>query len=348
MNLDEVCDRVKIDDRGKHDVLATVQEISMEQGRLYWPGADDDGFGYALTPYAMGQACAKLGMPAGYFAKCPTKLQDDQFNWWKTLEGVEGMGRRRPGGDSPERWTLRAKDSTIRGVLSARYEKLDNRQLLDALLPAVAGMGHEVKLFNLTDESFHLRLIDPRMNRLVFPGDPLTVAIHLSNSEVGLRAVTVDACVFRQVCENGMVRKIAGRSLLKQRHIHLGNGRFVPLLQEAVAQATLLAAAFIEQMIFSSKTIVPDPEKAIESLADAWKLSKQTVEYIKFGLFGETHQDTLYGLVNAVTNAAQRLPVEGRYELETLASTLIDTTASSRIEAALRQRVLAPKGGAFV
>lgn len=335
MNLDEVCDRIQMDDRGKHDVLATVQEISMQDGRLYWPGAEDDGFGYALTPYAMGQACQKLGMPAGYFAKCPTRLQDDQFNHWRALEGVE---RKKITG---EQWTLRAKNSTVRGVLSARYEKLDNRQLLQALLPAIAGCGHEVKLFNLSDESFHLRLIDPRMNRLVFPGDPLTVAIHLSNSEVGFRAVTVDACVFRRVCENGMVRKIAGRSLLKQRHIHLGDGRFVPLLQEAIAQATLLAAAFIEQMIFSTKTVVPDPEKAIDALAEAWKLSKQTVEFIKFGLFGETHQDTLYGLVNAVTNAAQRLPIEGRYELETLASTLIDTTSNSRIEASLRQRVLA-------
>ena len=64
MNLDEVCDRVQTDDRGKHHVLATVQEISMQEGRLYWPGADDDGMGYALTPYAMGQACQKLSRPA--------------------------------------------------------------------------------------------------------------------------------------------------------------------------------------------------------------------------------------------------------------------------------------------
>lgn len=311
----------------------------MQDGRLYWPGAEDDGFGYALTPYATGQACQKLSMPAGYFAKCPTKLQDDQFNHWRSLEGIE---RKRPEGSGPERWTLRAKNSTIRGVLSARYEKLDNRQLLEALLPAVAGMGHEVKLFDLTDESFHLRLIDPRMSRLALPGDPLIVAIHLANSEVGLRAVTIDACIFRQVCSNGMVRKVGGKSLMRQRHIHVPSAQLVPSIREAIAQAQLVAAAFIEQMILSTKAIVPDPERAISSLADAWGLSKQTVEFIKFGLFGETHQDTLYGLVNAVTNAAQRLPVDGRYELETLASTLIDTTSLSRADQALRQRVLSP------
>lgn len=101
-------------------------------------------------------------------------------------------------------------------------------------------------------------------------------------------------------------------------------------------------------MVLATKTPIPDPARAIEVLADAWKLPKQTAEYIKFGLYGETHQDTLYGLVNAVTNAAQRLSVESRFELETLASVLIDTTSESRADQALRQRILTPKGGLLV
>ena len=345
MNLDEVCDRVSADDAGKHDSLVPIHDVSMQHGRIYWPGADDDGFGFALSPWAMGQACTKLGMPAAYFGRCPKELQDAQWNFWR---GLPEELRKKAGGDGGQQWTVRAKGATVRGVLSARYEKLDNRQLLSALLPAIAGSGHEVKLFDLTNESLHLRLIDPRMSRLVLPGDPLIVAIHIANSEVGLRAVTIDACLYRQVCENGMVRKIAGRSMLKQRHIHVATEQFVPLLKDAIAQAQLVAAAFIEQMILSTKTIVPDPARAIEVLADAWKLSKQTAEYIKFGLYGETHQDTLYGLVNAVTNAAQRLSVEGRYELETLASVLIDTTSESRVDQALRSRILTPKGGLLV
>lgn len=344
MNLDEVCDRVSADDAGKHDHLVPIREISMHQSRLYWPGADDDSFGFALTPWAMGQACTKLGMPTAYFGRCPKELQDAQWNHWRSIP--EEL-RKKNGGDGGDRWTIRAKNLEVRGVLSARYEKLDNRQLLSALLPAIAGSGHQVKLFDLTNESLHLRLVDPRMSRLVLPGDPLIVAIHIANSEVGLRAVTIDACIYRLVCENGMVRKIAGRSMLKQRHIHISTEQFIPLLQDAIGQARLVAAAFIEQMILSTKTIVPDPARAIEVLADAWKLSKQTAEYIKFGLYGESHQDTLYGLVNAVTNAAQRLSVEGRYELETLASVLIDTTSESRADQALRQRILSPKGGAF-
>lgn len=336
LTLDEVSHRVTWDDQGKHDHIVPVQELSLHEGRLYWPGADDDGFGFALSPFAMGQACQKLGMPSAYFARCPKKLQDDQFNHWRS---VEKKDRQKAGGDGDERWTLRAKNSTIRGVLSARYEKLDNHQLLGALVPALSGSDYEVKLFNLTDESFHLRLIDPRMNRLALAGDPLTVAIHVANSEIGFRAVTIDACVYRQICSNGAVRRVAGKSLLKQRHIHISSEGFLPAVQEAIQQAKLVAAAFIEQMILSTKAIVPDPMKAIDLLAEAWKLSQQTVEFIKFGLYGESHQDTLYGLVNAVTNAAQRLPMEPRFELETLATTLVDHSDNPT----LRQRILRPQ-----
>ena len=340
LTLDGVCDRVAKDDSGKHDHLVPVRDLSLQSGRLYFPGADDDGFGFALSPWAMGQACTRLGMPAAYFAKCPPELQDRQFNYWRSLDEE---ARKKAGGDGGDTWTIRAKNATVRGVLSARYEKLDNRQLVNALLPALVGTEYQVKLFDLCDEGFHLRVIDPRMSRLALPGDPLVVAIHIANSEVGLRAVTIDACIFRQICSNGLMRKVAGRSLLRQRHIHVAQEAFVPSLQEAIGQARLVAAAFIEQMILSTKTVVPDPTRAIEILADAWKLSKQTAEYIKFGLLGEAHQESMYGLLNAVTNAAQRLPVEGRVELETLASILIDTSDTRRESASLRQRILTPR-----
>lgn len=330
MTLDEVCDRVRKDDIGKYDRIQRVQDISLHHGRLTWPGADDDGFGFSLTPWATAQACTRLGIPTAYYVKCPFELQDQQFCFWK-----DQLGR--------AAWTLRAKDTSIRGVLSERYEKLDNRQLLEALMTALAGTRWEVKLFELTPESFHLRVIDPRVCRLALPGDPLMVAIHIANSEVGMRAVSVDACVYRQICSNGAVRRIAGKSLMRQRHIHLGGGRFVPQLVEAIGQATAVAAAFMEQMILSLKVPVPDPERAIQILVDAWKLPQQTAEYIRFGLHGEQYPGSLYALLNATTNAAQRLPVDDRVSLETLATLLIDTTDTSREGHLLRQRILAPK-----
>lgn len=339
--LDDARDLVAADDRGKHDHVVRVQELTLQNGRLFVPNADDDGFGFAMSPWATMQACQRLGIPTAYFNRCPTDLRDSQFNHWRGDEET----LKRTSADDPDAasWLVRAKEYTVRGVLSARYEKLDNRAVIDALLPALAGSRYQVRLMELTKESFHLRLVDPGICRDVLPNDRLLVGIHIANSEVGLRAVTVDAVVFRIICENGLVRRISGKSLLKQRHIHIAGERFVPLLAEAIGQATLVAAAFIEQMALAIKTPIPDPQRAIAHLGEVWRLSKETQEFITLALLGEPRhcqQDTLYGLVNAVTNAAQRLPMDDRFQLETLASVLIDTTSEHSADHNLRSRIL--------
>jgi hypothetical protein len=342
-SLDDARELVLADDRGKHDHLVRVSELTLYRGRLFVPGADDDGFGLALSPWATGQACQRLGVPTAYFNRCPTDLQDRQFNHWKSDEAA----LRRVSPDDPDSasWLVRAKDATARGVLSARYERLDNRQVVEALLPALSGTRYQVRLVELTRESFHLRLVDPAICRDILPGDRLLVGIHVANSEVGLRAVTVDALVFRVICENGLVRRLAGKSLLKQRHIHVASERFVPLLAEAIGQATLVAAAFVERMALSIKVAVPDPDAAIARLGEAWRLGKETQEFIRLALLGKPRhcqRDTLYGLVNALTNASQRLPVDERFRLETLAGILVDTASESAADHALRRSVLAP------
>jgi hypothetical protein len=342
-SLDDVRDLVTGDDVGKHDYVVPVQEVCMQYGRLFLPGADDDGMGFALTPWATAQACGKLGIPVGYFSRCPPDLQDAQFNHWRQQEETLRKIAANAEVKYAAKWTVRAKNAPVRGVLSARYDKLDNRQLMEALLPLLSGTTYRVSLMELTSESFHLRLVDPRISRDVLPGDRLLVGIHLANSEVGFRAVTVDAVVWRLVCQNGLVRRVAGKSLLRQRHIHVADARFVPLLEEAIGQATILAAGFIEQMALAVRTPVPDPEKAIAYLGQMWGLTKQTQEYILLALLGEPktgQQDTVYGLTNAITNAAQRLSIDDRFQLETLASILIDASATGKPEHDLRQRIL--------
>lgn len=339
--LGDVQEMVTKDDRGKHDYVVSVKDICMQQGRLFWPGSDDDGLGLVPTPWATAQACGRLGIPVGYFNRCPTNLQDAQWNHW--CQDEETLRRTSPDDAQAAKWTVRAKDAQVRGVLSARYDKLDNRQLMEALHGALPADRFQVSLAELSGESFHLRLVDPRISRDVLPNDRVFVGIHLANSEVGFRAVTVDAVVWRLVCLNGLVRRVAGKSLLRQRHIHVSDGRFTSLLEDAVGQATVVAAGFIEQMAHATRTFVPNPEGAIARLGEAWNLSRQTQEYITLALLGEPktgQQDTLYGLVNALTNAAQRLPVDDRFHLETLASLLLDTTSATKAEHDLRQRVL--------
>jgi hypothetical protein len=335
--LEEVRDKVHSDDSGKWDTIVKARSVTLKNGRIIFPQATADGYdmGLSLSPWATGQACTKLGIPAAYFRKCPQVLQDSNWNYWAQRVGDVNF-LTKSDAEAEEFWTLRAKGSTVRGVLSQKYTKLDNAKVMEAVMPLVTGSEFKVGLSELTGESFHLRLVRPDLSRDAFPKDKLMVAVHIANSEVGYRAVSVDAGVFRLVCSNGLMRRVDGKSHLKQRHIHVDGDKFPELLKGAVQEAVTSAAGFMEQMVQSTRMKIPCPEHALELLAEEWALPKQTLEYARFALHGESGADTLYGLVNAFTNASQKLPVDERLDLETRAGTLVDMATPNK----LRERIM--------
>jgi len=341
--LEDVREQVHQDDQNKWDATVPCRQVCLHQGRLVFPHAADTGFeqGLSLSPWALGQLCQKLGIPAAYVRRCPPALQDANVNYWNQSDEV-GRQFEKSDTDPDQAWLLRARGGTLRGVLSSRYAKLDNAALLDVLLPLLVGTRYQVGLVQLTAESFHLRLVDPTIARDVLPGDRLLVGVHIANSEVGLRAVTVDAIVYRLVCSNGLVRRVNSKSLLRQRHLHVSEPRFAELLAQAVQEAVTVAAGFIEQMVAAIRTPVPDPERATTLLGQAWSLSQATQEQVRFALLAEKPEGSLYALSNALTLVAQRLNPDERFHLETLTGALVDTASSSAADSHLRGRVLAP------
>lgn len=323
--LFDVREQVQADDTDKWDALAPCRDIFMRHGRLEFPQAQEDGYdnGLYLSPWALSQACQKIRVPAAYFRRCPADLQDMQFNYWIKQQEMWRHLAEQP----EEAWLIRSKGTVIRGVLSPRYTKLDNANLLSTLAPILEDSRLRVAMATLSPESFHLRLVDPSLARAVLPGDTLMAGVHLANSEVGRRAVTVDALVFRLVCTNGLIRLVKGKSLLHQRHFFASEEKFQEKLGVALREAVTVSAGFLERIQQATSVAVPDVQQAISALSERWELSDSTQELIRFHLLAETsvqQQETLYGLANAITAAAQRLPVDERYELEVRAGQLIE------------------------
>lgn len=312
IDQDDVRERIRSDDCGKWDVLVGRDLLTLQDGSIRAPS--DISADLVPTSWATAQFCQRLGIPTAYFRRCPTELQDFQFNHWIAADGSQS-----------EKWFLRARGSQLRGVLTSRYTPLDNYELMEAVLP-IAAERFQVSWFALTEESLHLRLIDPRLGREVLPDDRLTVGVHVANSEVGLRAVTIDALVYRLVCTNGLIRLVKGKSLLHRRHVSIDRTDLPATLSRAMHEATAVAAGFIEQMLWSTKQAVTDVEQTIRTIGSQWNLSRATQEQIQVRLALErpSQQETVYGLANAITNVAQSLPADDRYDLEALAGRLIE------------------------
>ncbi len=356
-----VHERVRKDALDKWDALTPRALIRLHHGRVWFPEAAQSDFAASLkpTPWATAQVCQKLGIPAGYFRKCPPHLQDLQFNHWirQAVRGQEAPAGDECGEDddplAPERadedappeglpldiepfeertglalsdpWLLRMKGDVLRGVLSARYARLDHDLLLDCLTPLLP-QGFTVDWFSLDDTGLHLRLVDTRRPLTVLPGDDLFSGIHVANSEVGRRAVTVDALVYKLVCQNGLIRQVKGKSLLYRRHFHFSAPRFREALEGAVLGALDEAGRFVEQIREAARTPVPDVAAVLELLGRQAALSKNFLEAAERSLRSERagQQETVWGLANGLTQAAQALSPDDRYGVETLAGHLIE------------------------
>ena len=61
-----------------------------------------------LARLPLAQLCQRLHVPTAYFRRCPAFLQDAQVNHWL----FEDETKR----EQPERWLLRAKADTLRGI----------------------------------------------------------------------------------------------------------------------------------------------------------------------------------------------------------------------------------------
>jgi len=314
-------EQVAEDDLGKWDETVPRASLEMQGGRLILPETWPADWPHALrlTPWAANQLCQRLGIPAAYFRKCPPCLQDRQATHWLKEQSQDRS-------QTPETWLLRSKRDTLRGILSQRYARMDNALLLDALAP-VLDEQFQVSGFSLTDDSLHLRVISPHHARDIRPNDRLLVGLHLANSEVGARAVTLDALVFRLVCSNGLVALQKGKSLLYRRHIGLSDpGGFQQQLGQAISRALICGVGFLDQLSWTAKTYLPRMDETVAALGEQWNLSQSMQERITANLLAEPamDQELLWSLINAITLAAQSLPPDDRYDLEVKAGQLAE------------------------
>ena len=333
--LNELHRQIAQDDQHKWDLTVSRDRLALANGRLILPEeyAGEYPESLTLSPWATAQVCQRLGMPTPYFLRCPRPLRDAQFNHWAWSQDQE------PDEDSPKPgtyrpWLLRGQGEGVRAVLSDRYAPLDNADLLGTLVPLLEDR-FEVRGIALTSESLHLRLVDPRLAREVLPDDRLLAGVHIANSEVGRRSVTVDALVWRLVCLNGLVMLQKGRSLLRQRHISWDRPRFADALRVAVSEAAMAGAGLIDRLQAATREPVPDVEGVVRAIARQASLTQAVQEKVLAALRATPppQQERVYGLVQALTFTAQSLPPDDRYDLEVTAGRLLDEGVPAPLKA---------------
>ena len=292
---------------------------------------------YGITNLARRQLAEKLKIPFAYFERMRAEqpdLLDRNVNTWLQSDG--------------ERRLIRTLDGNVRAVLSDRYRRLDNCDLAENVLPILQRLpGARFESVELNETKMYIKVVTPRVEYEIAPGDVVQAGIVITNSEVGQGTLSVQPLVYRLVCRNGLIasdralhKTHVGRTLqtedetitvFRDDTLAADDRAFFlkvrDVVEAAVSEATFRQVAEKMQKTLGIK-LTGDVVKAVEVLASRYTLN----ETERAGVLRHLITDgdlSGYGLVNAVTHYSHSIDDYDRAtEFEALGGRLIELPAS--------------------
>ena len=303
----------------KEDYVVSTDSLRMEPSgsdvvlRVLDSGAEDRIEPLDVGPIAHRQIGTHLSIPSKYYTRMlkeAPELLSMNINRWM--------------GQSHSQRMLRVMDGRVRAYLSNRYLRLDHMQIAEAVLPVLAEMKDaQVESCQITEERMYLKVVNPRLQQEVAPGDIVQSGLIVSNSEVGLGSVSIQPLVYRLVCKNGMVVNDAAT---KRNHIGRVSSADDNFLLYSAETLKADDKAFLLKIQDTVRAVVDDTQfsRVVEVMREASHAKMNTAnvpEIVRLASrdYGITDEErpgvlqhliegkdlTLYGLANAVTRYSQ-------------------------------------------
>jgi hypothetical protein len=202
-SLSEVLVELQRQQEVKRDYISPSASLMLQSdGRTLTMGENS----FSTTDLFHRQVGSALSIPAKYYdlmqAQKPALLAENVNAWFS---------------DRDTSYMLRTMDGTARALLSDRYRRIDNMEVASTVLPLFAGVaGMQVMSCEVTENRLFLKVVDTR-REAVCVGDAVQFGVVVSNSEVGLGAVSVQPLVYTLRCTNGLIVNSLG-----ERKTHVG------------------------------------------------------------------------------------------------------------------------------
>lgn len=292
----------------KRDYISPASSLSLRPDGRTFSMAEKE---FSTTDLFHRQVASALNIPAKYYdlmqAEKPALLAENVNAWF---------------GSRDQSYMVRSLGKTVRALLSDRYRRIDNLEVASAVLPLFAGMdGIEVMSCELTESRLYLKVVNHRLE-MACVGDRVQAGVVISNSEVGLGAVSVQPLIYTLACTNGMVVNSLG-----ERKTHVGRAAKGLEGYEVISDETAEAEdkAFMLRLRDITMASIDEVKfgMVVSRLAESSeaKITGKVVDVVEltgreYGL-NQDEQDgilkylieggdlSLYGLSNAVTRYSQ-------------------------------------------
>ena len=338
----ELAQEIERQKTAKKDFVADTRQLKLEDDgkTLSLEGTGS----FATRDLALQQIAAHTGVPVPYVRRmqdeAPELLAKNVNHWFQTKS-------------SPR--LVRTLDNGARAFLSNRYQRIDNAEVAETVIPVLQEVASrvgdmEIASCEITESRLYLKAIFPGIRGTVTKarqvGDVIEAGVLISNSEVGLGAVSIRAFSRRLVCLNGMTRDGGNswrhvgkrieesediRQLLTDEAVEADDRALLLKVRDVVA-ATVSQDRF-DQWIARMNDAAERPLKgdipaAITLLGRATSLRVEEQSSVLRHLIegGDLSQ---WGLANAVTRASADVTSYDRAsELEVIGGQVIDLPAT--------------------
>lgn len=155
-----------------------------------------------ITDVAHQQIGSRLGIPRAYYQHMreeKPELLATNVNAW-----LSGSGKHMLRAVSNHQSDYIEQGDFTRALLSDRYRRIDNNQVLDMLMPKIAEKDHVISSCELTPYNMFVKVTFPFAQAEVAKGDVIEAGVMVRNSEVGYGSCSVALFIHRLVCTNGM------------------------------------------------------------------------------------------------------------------------------------------------
>jgi len=239
----------------------------------------------------------------------------------------------------PERRMVRTLDGNVRAFLSDRYQRIDNGEIAHVALPVLAKLP-EVQIVSsqITEHRMYIQAVTPRLTENVGLNDAVQAGVIISNSEIGMGAVSVLPVVYRLRCLNGMVladqgfkamhvgRRVEDSEQLWADDTRRADDRAVLLKVRDMIAAAVDAVKFRENVQrmqgLAVERVTGNPVKVVEVLAKRIGATEAEQGGILRSLI-EGGDLSAWGVLNAVTAQAHGAQYDRSVELEAAGGQLL-------------------------
>ncbi len=273
---------------------------------------------FGITEMAHNQLGEFLKIPAKHYDRlrsaAPHLLSLEANHFLRETRAEKGSGKR----------MVRTLDGNARAFLSDRYRRLDNFDLMQAVLPKIMGDGTlQIASCEITEQKLYMKVISPKTETEIVKGDPVRAGFVVSNSEIGMGAISVAIFIDRLVCTNGMIstefgqrRNHVGRAtvsmdesfqLYSDATLQLDDAAFFAKISDTVdatLQESKVAMVFDKMRRAAAQKIDKAPEAVVEELGNRYGLNVDQTSGVLRNLIDGGMGLNRWALLNSVTQLA--------------------------------------------